>query len=330
MENDTSKDTSDSFAGFGVPRTQSGPREYPWRRQTLKTPDSNKGETQTRFVGRIIPPFKSLANNPRGWAHYHDLFFGYDGLSKNNPSKNRMRPFVVKDCRRDENPAQKKITDQQAKLESLYDSLAKLDKSEAEVKKETQPLVDWLRYHNRDSKWYLNMVGEDGEIYVLQITNKCKKDLELEMSKLEAQGYSIADIMNPKGGVWFEFIRTGSRLKVGEIQDKVSVVREVQTFTGANGQPQKAEVIKSAALTQPQIDKVLANAPDLALETVNFLTKDQAQRLVDGPADPSFVDSIWGDLPLSQTATVKTPVSTTIAPETVEAKKDAFFKAFGG
>lgn len=327
MENE-SKDT-DGFAGFGVPRTQTGPREYPWRRQTLKTPDSSKGETQTRFVGRIIPPFKSLASNARGWAFYHDLYFGYDGLSKNNPSKNRMRPFVVRDCKRAENPAEAKINDQKNKLEALYDSLAKLDKTEAEVKKETQPLVDWLRYHNRDSKWYLNMVGEDGEIYVLQITNKCKKDLELEMSKLEAQGYSIADIMNPKGGVWFEFIRTGSRLKVGEIQDKVSVVREMQTFTGANGQPQKAEVIKSAALSQPQIEKVLANAPDLALDTVNFLSKEQTERLVNGPADPSFVDSIWGDLALSQTAVVKTP-EISVSPETTEVKKEAFFKNFGG
>ncbi len=309
--------TNDGFAGFGVPGNVTGNREYPWRRHSLKTPDENKGETFTRFVGRIIPPYKSLAGDKRGWCFYHDVYFGYDGLSKNNPSKTRMRPFAVKGTDRKNNPAQIKLDARKVELEDLYDSL--VGKPESEIKQKTQALNDWVRYHNRDSKWYLNMVGEDNELYVLQITNKCKKDLELEMNKLESQGMTKADIMNPKGGVWFEFIRTGSKLKVGEIQDKVSVVMQTEEFTGPGGKLVKAQTIKPAVLEQPVLEKVFANAPDLALEVVNFLTVEQAQRLVDGPADPSFVDSIWNGTSVAATAVVKSQS---------DSASDSFFKDF--
>ena len=148
-ENNNNNSTEDAFAGFGMPAVYNGPTEYPWRRHSLKTPDGNKGESQTQFICRIIPPFKSLAGNPRGWAQFHDLYFGYDGVSKRGP-KPRPRPFVVKNTQRGDNPAEKKIVAQREKLEAMRDELRNNDSSF--VVEQTQEIVDWLRYHNRDSK----------------------------------------------------------------------------------------------------------------------------------------------------------------------------------
>ena len=294
---------SDVFEGFGVAKfgkdAVTGPA---WKRRKLAVPEFSKGEDKTVFVCRIVPPIKSLKGT-NFYYQYHDEFWVYEGRSTKEAGKTWSRPFVVQGTRLDKNPAQKKIDEMITRKNELIDKLKKEDKSDDEIELETSPLSAWIKKHNRDTKVYINVVDEQENIHVLMLSSTTFKKLKSKIDKLDADGVNPLD---PQAGVWFEFVRTDAK----GAMDEVNVVSEMQTVQGLG----KVSVMKPAPMSAELAAKVLEKAPDLKLDVVKYLSLDQATRVVEGPEDPDFVDSVWAES----------------APAKVKSPEDEVFDKFGG
>lgn len=282
--------------GFGKPKYgSSGPQIKHYR---LKE-GSN--------VFRVLPPMKSLAEFGK-WCLYYSVHYGYFGVNRADPSKPSYRTFrciedknlrtgmIKQDCPEcNKNGVQRKL------LEAAQADLKQQGKSDEDIKISCAPLNGYLKSHNVDRKWYMNVLTEAGEVGVLEISHKCKKQLDAQIEKLQKEK-GIKDPLDVDTGVWFDFLRTGNNKKVSEIVDTVSAVYEQVTIEG-----KKYDAIKQGPLTEEQVQKALTECPDLGQGMIRELTYTQIQNLVDisDAADPEAVDLILG---ISQQASA--PAST--------------------
>lgn len=249
------------------------------------TPKPNETHTDNRY--RLLPAKGSLAASGT-WAKYYGTHFGYKGQDQQDQTKLRTRVFRCVEERDFRNgitkvacPECDLIAQKKKALEATKARLKAEGKSDEDIKMLTAPAEEWKREHNCDRKWFINAMNEAGEFGVLQISHKCKKDLDSVIDELVKDGI---DPTAPEQGVWFNIKRTGRGI---EVTDKVEVVKVKEKIDG-----RLVESIKMAPLTQEQLDKADEICPDLT-EVVRVLTVQQIKMLVDGTGDPEEVDAIF-------------------------------------
>lgn len=270
-------------AGFAKPRYGATAFYKNFKVQT------DKAGGTTHNVFRILPPMKSLAESGK-WSVYHGTHFGYQGVDKNDSSKLKTRTFRCiedKDRRtgmlKQNCPECDKIAEVKEEVKRATALATAEGKSEDEIKYLVSGHDSWLKNHNCDRKHHLAVMNPAGEFGVLTISHKLKKQLDAEIDQLLKK--RNLDPLDLGGGVWFDFIRTGR--SIGELQDKVEVVKEVVEVNG-----RKLEDIKPAPLTDEQIATALEILPDLNT-TVTVLTFDQIKTLVESGSEPEVVDTVF-------------------------------------
>lgn len=284
LENET-VDFGDLFAPTASP-DKAKPKEYKWRRHRLQVPKSD--QTHTEFVCRIIPAMKSCkAENE--WFVATEEFYGYDTRDRMDKSKTKKRPFSIKGVYdKKKNAAQQKIYQKKNELAALTQKLSSEGKSQDEIRVATQHLQDWLKSHNKDVKYNFNVFTPDGQLYVLMLTGKAKDALVTKRNKLLEDG---VDILDPHTGAWMVFTRTGTLEVPSSIVDTVEPLTEMMTLPGGI----KAQAIKPAPITAEMAKKIAENCPDLKTDVSQALPLSLVEKIVNGPEDPDFVDSVWAE-----------------------------------
>lgn len=260
----------------------------------------NSGSTFTKAIRlkegtvvkvRILPPMKSLAEEGR-WAAYHGRHYGYLGVNVNNPSKPLFKTFrcvermdfktkmITQECpectliaaRKDDKAAQEVELKKQG-----YDA--------DQIKEAVAPLAGWLKEHNVDRKWHLNVKDSEGVFTTLELTGKTKKKLDAKiMALLTEEGI---DAIDPEQGVWFTFKRTGTFL---DIDDAVDVEYESVRDPATN---RISRTVKLAPLTEADATEAL-KLKDLST-LVDVITFDQIKELTQCNGDPEEVDAIFAN-----------------------------------
>jgi hypothetical protein len=250
-----------------------------WKRFKLKEGDSN--------TYRIMPAMKSLAASGK-WFQFIPLHYGYEGTSRNDPTKSEARPFL---CIEEKNWQTKMITREcpecvlrEEQMENLkqMDAQARVDGVTGEdLKTLLEPLNSWLKSHNVDKNYYMNVMNTAGEFGVLQIRSKAFKALDREIKTLAKNG--IPDCTDFEKGVWFDFYREGQGLQT-EYDCKIAMETLME-----NGR--RIQIFKVAPLTEEQALLGLQECPDLT-EVPRTISEDQIKMLIASDGDPAAVDAI--------------------------------------
>ena len=271
--------------GFGKARYGSGAGI---RFFDLKT--DRKGGTVS-YTYRLFPPMKALINNPKGWAVYYGLHFGYDGIDKFNIGKVKARPFK---CIEEKNFKTGMIVKGCPECQRIVSTLAEFEGKVAKAKSDTSftaqmvsavedEVVAWKKKHNCDRKWYLNAMNPQGEFGVLRMSHDVKKLLEAKIQEVKER-YHI-DPLDPTEGVWFRFTRIGAGIAV-----QTQVDAETEDTKDASGRIMSS--IKMSILAPAQIEQALEECCDL-LSVVPVLSEQQIGLLAKCSGDPEDVDAIW-------------------------------------
>lgn len=305
----------ETIEGFG---TASSERKYDGARfQKMKTPDPKKGEESTEFVGRLLPPIKSLKDDEFGWRKYYGKHFGHPGNNPRNPDKPLPRPFG---CIKEMNPRTKEIKVSCPKCEQIDKMKEKQDRRETALKaanpeldekalkllckedKEYRTYNEWLFKHSCDRAWWMNMMTPKGEFICFGISHSTMKD-KLEPKLKEWRDVDKLDVFHPFKGVWIKFTRTGTKPRVTDTIDLVYDTVEV------NGR--KLKDVKPAPMTKDQCTRALKDvadggACDLGKDVVRFLSSEKIQALLDSKGDLDKVDEIWDGPKKAKAASTKT------------------------
>lgn len=287
---------------FGIPQYGNTDMVF-YKNWKLKAPDSSKGESVFVLQDlRILPPMHSLAEKGK-WAMYHGQHFGYAGNAK-EPGKVRQRPFQ---CIEQTDFRTKIVTVACVACEVIAEKRAERDareaeykqkgKTESEIRELLEPLTGWLKKHNCDRKWHINVMNRAGEFGVLQISHTLKKTLDVKLEEVRTK--KKIDPMLPDQGVWLRFSRMGKF----PVQDAVEVVMAGDDEVGFK--------TERAPLTDAQCDQAEKVCPDLATGVVKAISSSQIAQLVACSGDPDEVDRIW--LQGSKTAE-RSPARPPVAP----------------
>lgn len=281
----------------------------------LKTPDAKKGETMTELVVRLLPSMKSYRDSGE-WKFFYGQHYGYYGTNPRNPDKPRPRPFA---CIQKKNGKTKEIVDHCPKCDQIEAQRKKYEEREQALlkahpgidpkvnKKEWREVKDadaklkalseWLRKHNCDKKFWMNVMSKDGKFGVLQLSYKTTKDVLMPFLK-KLRDEEKMDPFDPAGAPFLKFTRTGQKPQVvdavGLYQEKIEV--EV------GGKLKKLDETVMSTLTDEQIARALKQCPDLKLEAVQFLAFEKIEQLVNSSGSAEEVDAIWGDPPAKKGA----------------------------
>lgn len=273
----------------------------------LKTPDAKKGETITTLILRLLPQMHSLKADPTGWRRFYGNHYGHYGNNARNPEKPRPRPFG---CIQKKNLKTKEIERHCPKCDQMEIKRGKQAKREREIetanphiakiendtdrkralrelcKKDKDWMVqnEWLRKHNCDKKWWINVMDQEGQFGVLQVSHDFfKKGLEVKLK--EWRDNNKIDVFHPINGLWLKFTRTGSNPRV---TDSVDLLRKTVVKDG-----EEVEVKEKAPMTMEQLRRAVKICPDLDKDCVTFLSVEKMQALIDSKGDLDKVDEIW-------------------------------------
>lgn len=275
-------------------------------------------------IYRILPPFKSCRATGE-WAKYYSQHYGWKGVSKKDASKTVHRPFkCIEEKNRDKMITKecKGCTKVKAQIALRDERKASIDAeikrgkkySEADVEELMRPLEDWIKEHNIDRKWWINVMNEKRECGVLLIAHRHKAALDAAMEKLQKEeGISKKEMMEPKTGVWWDFGRTGSG---NQTQHTVAAVYETEVINN-----KRVRSLKTAPLTNEDLQNVLANCADLN-QVVRTLTADQIEALVGGSGDPEEVDAIFDMGMRSEQSATREPVTRNVKVSDEITKRD--------
>lgn len=258
------------------------------RNYRLRTPKD--GESSTSEDYRIMPPVKGLRETGE-WNKYHGTHFGFKGRNRKDATKLSHRTFK---CIEDKNRKTGIIYESCPECDSISEMIAKRDAAEAQAKKEGRtkeeieiilaPFKAWLREHNVDRKYHINVMNTKGEFGVLTISHKCYLQLRARLDDLQKANIKPFDVNK---GVFFTFTRTGAR--GNEITDTVAIAKTVTV--DANGE--ETSKTKWAPLTDVQKRQALKVLPDLR-EVVTILPKESIKALVANKGgDPDVTDAIF-------------------------------------
>lgn len=250
-----------------------------WKRFKLKEGDSN--------TYRIMPAMKSLASTGK-WFQFFAVHYGYNGVSRTDPTKTEARPFL---CIEEKNWNTKMVSrecpecvlraEQEENLKQIA-AQARVDgKQGEELEILLEPTKSWLKAHNLDKNYYMNVMNTAQEFGVLQIRSKAKKALDRQIKNLAKAG--IPDCTDFEKGVWFDFIREGQGL---ETDYDCKVAMETINENGRFGQ-----YYKLAPLTEELALLGLQECPDLT-EVPRIISEEQIKMLIASDGDPAAVDAI--------------------------------------
>lgn len=267
-----------AFAGFGKPKY--GGNSF------AKTVKPKEGAP---IIARILPPMKSLAESGE-WAVYHGIHYGYKGVNPKDPNKPLFRTFacieerdfktkmITQDC-----PECDLIAQYEEELKTIKANAERDQLNEEDTKELTSSHTSWLKEHNCDRKWHMNVKLKSGEFAVLTLSHKTKKNiLEPLIAKLLSE--EGIDALDPEQGVWFVITRTGKQLAA---TDAIEVEQEAVKENG-----RVIKTTKLAPLTEAEAEKALKECPDLAFN-VTILTHQQIKSLTECSGEPESVDAIF-------------------------------------
>lgn len=302
--------TTNAFGKTSLDPVFDGPSYF-----KLKTPDAKKGETMTELVVRLLPSMKSYRDYGE-WKFFYGQHYGYYGTNPRNPDKPRPRPFG---CIQKKNSKTKEITEHCPKCDQIAAQRKKYDEREAallaqnpgvdpevnkkewrKIKEEDgklKALADWLKKHNCDKKFWMNVMSKDGKFGVLQLSYKTTQDVLMPFLK-KLRDEEKMDAFDPANAPFLKFTRTGQNPSV---VDAVSLYQEkVEVEVG--GKIKKLDETVMSSLSDEEIERALKQCPDLKKEAVQFLSREKIQQLVDCSGEPAEVDAIWGDPPAAKKA----------------------------
>lgn len=336
MENQVQLDDDLALpAGFGANSGSGAAFEY----RKLAKADSELTE-------RLLPQWGSLLQKG-DIGVFSKLHYGWKVRNPSDPTKTVHRTFL---CVEERNrgmvtracPACELIKTYKNKLEELkkqeVDKLALvrakaaekglnenqlnvgLSKVFEEFKALKQPVIDWLKDHNTDSKFRMHTINKAGTLGVLALPYGLSKDLKAEKAAVEKREYP-ASITKKRGvsvkangmcGVFFKITRTGM---ASPKSDKV----EVNRITNDDG----SEVIDYHKITPEFLEHARQVLPDLVqMAEDSRLPPDKIQKLVDhciacgGSCDPDTVEEIMGPRPTSKPVVADpVPAKAEIKPE---------------
>src|SRR6185312_6805817 len=188
------------------------------------------------------------------------------------------------------------IDEKRAEREAREAEYKASGKSDQEIRELLEPLTGWLKKHNCDRKWHINVMSRAGEFGVLQISHTLKKLLDVKIEEVRKRKL---DPMAPDQGVWFRFSRMGKF----PVQDSVEFVM--------TGDDEAGWKIEKAPLSDTQCETAEKVCPDLATGVVKTLSAAQIAQLVSCSGDPDEVDRIWQ---LGSKTAEKSPVTRTAPP----------------
>lgn len=300
--------------GFGIPNYGS---------------DSSSGGSYIKFfrlkegsnVYRLLPPVGKLAAKGQ-WRVYLSNHYGYVTPSKRDPHKTNLRTFrCIED--RDWNtkvvrvacPECELIKEREATLKAVTASLESKGMNREQISRDEKvvQLSGWLRAHNVDRKWHINAINPSGEVGVLLISNKLKKQLDERMAEVKARGL---DPLLPDQGVWFNFRRTGKGI---ETTDVCEVVREEM----GDG----SERIKRAPIDKMQVGSIIAQLPEDLSEVLTRLTTNQIEMLTKYGSDPEEAEKIFNGVQIRATASTPAPTPMAAAPAPVVSANNSELEA---
>lgn len=229
-------------------------------------------------VYRIIPALTQFTSNPRDWARYHSIVFGY------KTAEGKVRPFESVQVKRNkivevEDPAVKRIEDMKAKL-----AKAKEEKNDDLVAK-LNTLVGFGGTYSIDNNFHMNVVDLQGNIGTLKIRISAKELLDIEIEKLMEKG---VDPLSLDNGRFFVFTRTGSG---NSTTFKVSVYKE-QIDSQEYGRVERDVVHK---IGPDLLAKIEREAQDLN-KIAPKLTVDEVARIVASADIPTGKTAVCNEL----------------------------------
>lgn len=254
----------------------------------LKT--DNQGGSVS-YVFRLLPPMKSQASTGV-WAIYYGQHFGYAGVDPKDANKTKQRPFK---CIEEKNFRTGMITRACPECALVATRKADLEFKEAQAKADTSKTEemindllaedrDWLKSHNCQRQWYMNVMTPSNEFGILRMSHEVKKLLEAKIKEAkETWGVDPTDL---ETGCWFRFTRTGRKISVTTTVD-------LEMVTNRDGSGRAiGQSLKQAPLTREQAVQALQECPDLT-EVVRVLSEEQISLLTQSGGDPEEVDRIW-------------------------------------
>lgn len=281
---------------------------------------------------RFFPPMKSMG--PKGvWARYIKQHYGYGIKDKKNPDgKLRSRPFecieekeesglVTNSCPECRNVENQEQAEKDAVALRTSDLMAKgADKKtiETEAANVSKAFGLYFKEHNLDCKWFIPVKTDDGQFGLLKIPHKGKKKID-NVRKAQLAKKKASDMLDIDNGFWVKVTRTGTGLQT---EYDAEPVMETRTVDGIG----EVNILKTAPLSDADLEQALASIPDLASPTLaRRLTKDQIQMLVDSRGNPDVVETV-----LNMSQKVKTADSLPDEEETPAAQLNPGLTGVGG
>lgn len=282
-------DMTEEF-GFGVDAAyEKGDNKVFAKIFRIKTPNPAKGEDKVEFVCRLLPPMKSLANNPHGWYRFHKIHWGYAGI--NSKGNKVQRPF---ECVEEKDFKTKMIKRHCAECDLVRErkdqlvvrksTLESRGVSPEAIQEELGPLNQWVKSHNRDDKYYINIMTLNGEFGHLLVNGKLFSKLKMELEQLSVK--RSINALNLETGIWFKFSAIGYGLVA---QFDVEPYKEVTMHPELG----EVEIIKRAPMTKEQAKSAVSICMDLT-QVTRIVSSSQIEMLTNSSGDPEEVDRILG------------------------------------
>lgn len=219
-------------------------------------------------IFRIIPPLEQFTDNPRDWAKFHSVVFGF----KNTQGK--IRAFESTLVEKYDNETKTRTVETPCPavdfINNLKDKLEEAEKAgnTAAVAK-LNTLVGMMGVYSVDRNYHMNVIDLQGNIGILKIRSKAKAELDKAIEKLKAKGVNPLSLDN---GRFFVFSRSGrgglTNYQVTEYKE--SVERDGETLD-------KSVVHK---ITPELLAKINEEAVDLANGITTKLTVSEIQKIV--------------------------------------------------
>lgn len=239
---------------------------------------------------RFMPPMKSLADQGI-WKVFAGTHFGYKGNNPKDPNKPFVKTFkcvqekdfrsgiITQDC-----PECDLIAERKADKEAQEAEYKAKGHTEDEVKELVAPLADWLKDHNCDRKWHINVKNvSTGEFGTLKLSHKTMKLVDKLIEKTASE--ESIDALDLDTGVVFVFTRTGKYL------DAVDAVALDEEAVRDPSTGRISKTTKLAPLSEAECQQALKECPDLTT-VVREIPYEKIKLLTQCSGDPEEVDEI--------------------------------------
>lgn len=285
--------TDTTVEGFDEPKHGSDRKGFP---------EGLKDGTQEH---RVLPSMDGTGKYFRD----HTCHYGY-GTKMNNSDKEFPNPFycveegkfiagkfvVLQEC-----PECREIKRVNTEKEGIEADMKKAGSSDAEIAAAVESHEKWLRKHNRDFKFYVNVKDSSGRYFTVKYPSKqVWKVIEAKISEYKARRIPI-DGVAASQGLWFRIVQSGKRFKCERVVDVVTedVIVNGQVVEGAS-KP------KLAPLTGEDAKKARETCLDLRDVGIRRLSLEQVARLVASRGDPTVIQAIFAASdPKAQTVTTR-------------------------